>query len=53
MRGPEVELPRDVRGEEDALAVGRELGDGLEAAVREELLEGCEIGDPRSLQRHG
>ena len=53
MRGPEVELPRDVRGEENATAVGRELGDRLETAVREELLERGEVGHARSLQRHG
>ena len=37
---PEVELAGDVGDEEDAAPVRRELGDGQEAAMGEELLEG-------------
>ena len=40
LRRPEVELPRDVRDEEHALAVGRELRDRVQAPMGEELLEG-------------
>src|SRR5207237_1171092 len=38
-RRPEIELARDVRHEENALAVRSQLGDRLEAAEREKLLE--------------
>ena len=47
---PEVELAGDVRDEEDALPIRRELRDRVEPAERKELLERWAVGHAGTLQ---